>query len=129
MHGLFVAHIGMHVRLFEALDLKSGLVKDAESRIVDIVVNPLDQPAVDDAFQNGGGQVYLKCLPLGIWVRMHKYTDAPFTSLLAETNGSLAASATEDLVFIEPNTSEVFTFRQRQVTHTHTLLSILHTTE
>ena len=118
MHGLFAAHLGMHVRLLEALDLKSGLVKDAEGRIVDIVVNPLDQPAVDNAFQNGGGQVYLKYLPLGIWVRMQKYTGAPFTSLLAEANESLDASATEDLVFIEPSTSEAFTFRQHKVVRT-----------
>ena len=64
MHGLFACHIGMHIRLLEALDLKSCLVKDADGQIVDIVVNPLDQPVAYDGFKNDGGQVYLKHLHL-----------------------------------------------------------------
>eukprot|EP00959_Pyramimonas_sp_CCMP1952_P048964 1023119-Pyramimonas_sp.AAC.1 len=37
MHGLLPAHVGMRVRLLEALDIKNGLVKDAEGQIVHIV--------------------------------------------------------------------------------------------
>ena len=32
MHGMLLVHLGMRIRLLEALDLKNGLVKDAEGR-------------------------------------------------------------------------------------------------
>ena len=42
MHGMFAAHLGMRVRLLEALDVNRGLVKDAEGEIAHVVVHPSD---------------------------------------------------------------------------------------
>ena len=47
MHGILPVHLGLHVRLVEALSINDGLVKDAEGEIGEIVVNPLDQDLVD----------------------------------------------------------------------------------
>ena len=108
MHGLLAVHLGMMIRLLEALDLANGLVKDAEGQIVDIVVNPLDQEAVDEAFANGASQIYLRHMPLGFWVRMETYTAAPFVDILEDHDGSLTSDVTKGLVFIEARTSEPF---------------------
>ena len=51
MHGMFAAHLGMRMRLLEALDVKKGLVKDAEGVIVSVVYHPLDQDHVDAPWQ------------------------------------------------------------------------------
>ena len=79
MHGMLALHLGMHIRLLDALDEKKTLVKDAEGQIVHIEPHPDDQQVVDDALRLGAGTVYLKKLPKGIWVRMEKYRNAPFT--------------------------------------------------
>ena len=89
MHGMLGVHLGMQIRLLEALDLGDGLVKDAEGQIVEIVVNPLDQDVVDSALADGAQQVYLKHLPLGFWVKMDKYTGSCCTELLEEHDPTL----------------------------------------
>ena len=81
MHGMLALHIGMRIRLLDALDENKTLVKDAEGEIVRIVPHAADQKAVDDALEKGAGRVYLKKLPKGIWVRMDKYDGAPFTQI------------------------------------------------
>ena len=43
IHGILLVHVGMIIRLLEALDLEKGLVKDAEGEVVHVVVNPADQ--------------------------------------------------------------------------------------
>ena len=73
MHGLFPLHDGMRVRLQVALDKTRGLVREAEGTVVQVAVNLLDQPLVDHALDALGAQkpdIYLKHLPLGVWVRM-----------------------------------------------------------
>ena len=60
MHGILLAHVGMPIRLMDALDLDKGLVKDAEGEIVRIVINPVDQPLVDAAQAAGNRYVYLR---------------------------------------------------------------------
>ena len=82
MRGMFGVHLGLQIRLLQALDLGNGLVKDAEGQIVDIVVNALDQDVVDSALADGAQQMYLKHLPLGFWVKMDKYTGSSCTELL-----------------------------------------------
>ena len=66
----------------------------------------------------GEHTVYLKHLPLGVWVLMDKYADAPFTRQLHEADGTLHAELTKSLVFVEPRTSESFLFRGHRVTRT-----------
>ena len=58
-------HLGMRVRLLEALDLGRGLVKDAEGEVVHIVPNELDEDMVDVAFARGEPWLYLRHLPKG----------------------------------------------------------------
>ena len=118
MHGLPPARAGMRIRLLEALDLKNGLVKDAEGQIVHIVEDPRDRGDVDNAERDGEKRIYLKHLPLGFWVRMEKYASAPFVDDLERHDESLTGDLTGPLVFIEPRTSEPFTFRTSKVTRT-----------
>ena len=118
MHGLFPAHLGMRVRFLDALDLGSGLVKDAEGEVVHIAAHPLDQEDVDAAMATGGGTVYLRHLPLGLWVRMDKYTGAPFCKRLQRHADGLSPALTQSLVFVEPRTSDAFDFRGYRVTRT-----------
>ena len=118
MHGLLLVHVGMRIRLLEALDLQSGLVKDTEGQIVRVVVDPRDRGAADAAERDGRGHVYLKHLPLGFWVRMEKYAGAPFKEDLGRRDDSLTGELTGPLVFIEPRTSEPFTFRGSTVVRT-----------
>ena len=70
MHGMLAVNLGMKMRLLEALDVTKGLVKDAEGVFVDLVCHPLDQDHVDAAMASGAERIYLKHLPLGIWLRM-----------------------------------------------------------
>ena len=118
MHGLLPVHVGMRIRLLEALDLKNGLVKDAEGQIVHIVVHDRDRDDVEKAERDGEKRIYLKRLPLGFWVRMEKYKGAPFVDDLKSHDESLTGELTGPLVFIEPRTSEPFTFRTSKVTRT-----------
>ena len=118
MHGLLPIHLGMRVRLLEALDLGTGLVKDAEGEVVHIVPNELDQDMIDDAFANNVPKVYLRHLPKGLWVRMDKYTAAPFGNQLLRHDPSLSRADTQSLVFVEARTSNAFEFRNYTVTRT-----------
>ena len=69
MHGLLLLHKGMRVRLLVALDKTRGLVREAEGTVVQVAVNPLDEPLVDHAFGALGARkpdIYLSHLPLGV---------------------------------------------------------------
>jgi hypothetical protein len=118
MHGMLPLHIGMRIRLLDALDKKKTLVKDAEGEIVRIEPHAQDLESVTDALASGAGTVYLTKVPKGIWVRMERYAGAPFTKLLQATCGTLLPEDTRNLVFIEPRTSDPFTFREYTVTRT-----------
>ena len=118
MHGMLPVHVGMRIRLLEALDFKNGLVKDAEGQIVHIVVDPQDQDDIDKAERDGEKRIYMKHLPLRFWVRMEKYSGAPFADDLERHDDSLTGDLTGPLVFIERRTSEPFTFRSFRVTRT-----------
>ena len=118
MHGLLPIHLGMRVRLLEALDLGSGLVKDAEGEVVHIVPNELDEDMVEEAFARGEPMVYLRHLPKGIWVRMEKYTNAPFSKRLHRYDATLIPAENQKLVFVEVRTSDAFHFRNYAVTRT-----------
>ena len=119
MHGLIAVHVGMRIRFLEALDLSNGLVKDSEGDVVEIVVNPLDAEKVTKAFEERSETpVYLEYLPLGFWVKMEKYVNAPFGSILGGHDSSLTRRLTKSLVFVEARTSEPFTFRNFKVIRT-----------
>jgi len=117
MHGILPLHIGMRVRLLDHLDIKSSLVKDAEGEVVHIAINPEDEAEVAGA-RAAGRPAYLRHLPYGVWVRMDKYTAAPFCEHLKKHYGSLTREHTSRLVFIEPQTSNTFEFRRHKVTRT-----------
>ena len=123
MHGLLPLHLGMRVRLLEALDLGNGLVKDAEGEVAHIVPNELDENMVDDAFATGEAIVYLRHLPKGVRVQMGKYTRAPFSRKLRCCDSTLTPAETQSLVFVELRTSDVFHFRNYAVTRTALPLS------
>ena len=123
MHGMLALHIGMRIRLLDALDEKKTLVKDAEGDIVRIEPHPDDQELMNESIQMatdglGAGTVYLTKFPKGIWVRMDKYEGAPFTELLKSKCSTLLPADTKHLVFIEPRVSDPFVFREFTVTRT-----------
>ena len=62
MHSLLAVHKGMRIRLLEHLDLKTGLVKDAEGEVVHIAINPADENEVREA-RAAGRPAYLRHLP------------------------------------------------------------------
>ena len=111
MHGMLAVHVGMRVRLLDHIDQQHGLVKDAEGTIVEVVVDgEADQARVEDAEGNHGAQVYLSRLPKGIWVRMDKYSDAPFADILQDHDDRLTKDLTGPLVFLEPRASKAFKY-------------------
>ena len=114
MHGMLAVHMGMKIRLLEALDVSRGLVKDAEGEVVHIACHPSDQDYVDAAMATGADAIYLKHLPLGFWVKMDKYDSCPRADLLDDGQ----EDAMRPLVFIEPCTSDVFVFRDHKVKRT-----------
>ena len=118
MHGMLALHIGMRIRLLDALDERKTLVKDAEGDIVRIVPHPDDQQRMEEGLQMGGGIIYLTKFPKGVWVRMEKYDGAPFTKLLQGQCSTLLPADTQHLVFIEPRASDPFVFREFTVTRT-----------
>jgi hypothetical protein len=111
MHGILPVHLGMKVRLLQTHGLGTGLVNDAEGEVVNIVLDSLDQAEVDADIASGADTIYLRHLPLGFWIRMVKYTRAPFCNALRQLDDSLLPSDTQSLVFIEPTTSKPFVFR------------------
>ena len=106
MHGLLGVHLGMRVRLTEQLDKAHGLVKNAEGVVVRVEVDPRDQEAVDKAATDGAEpaqEIYLRHLPLGIWLRMDKYTNSPCATVLEkELPGAFAVEHTDSLYFLQP---------------------------
>ena len=117
IHGMLPLHVGMRIRLLEHLDLEKGLVKDAEGDIVHVAINPADEQEVLAA-RRDGRPAYLRYLPFGVWVRMDKYTSAPFCEVLEGVADTLDKQATQSLVFIAPQTSTAFTWRKHKVTRT-----------
>ncbi len=75
---------------------------------------PLDQDYVDAAMASGAEMIYLKHLPLGVWVKMDKYENCPSMEFLDGEQ----SPAMRHLVFIEPQSSDVFMFRDYRVKRT-----------
>ena len=73
---------------------------------------------VEEAFARSEPMVYLRHLPKGIWVRMEKYTSAPFSKKLRRQDNTLIPAETQKLVFVEVRTSDAFHFRNHTVTRT-----------
>ena len=102
IHSLLAVHVGMRVRLLDHLEKSgSGLVKDAEGTVVRIVVNELDETLEEEAISNSAPTIYLRHMPKGIWVRMDKYVDAPFSKVLQRSDATLTLADAKDLVFVE----------------------------
>ncbi len=118
MHGMLALHIGMRIRLLDALGERKTLVKDAEGDIVRIEPHPDDQQRMEEGLRMGAGIIYLTKFPKGVWVRMEKYDGAPFTKLLQGQCSTLLPADTQHLVFIEPRASDPFVFREFTVTRT-----------
>jgi len=118
MHGMLPVHVGMRIRLLDALDEKKTLVEDAEGEVVRIEPHEDDQTTMEEALRMGAGTVYLQKFPKGVWVRMEKYQGAPFTKLLHDHNSTLLPADTCNLVFIERRTADPFVFREYTVTRT-----------
>ena len=119
VHGMLLLHLGMRVRLTESLCKEKGLVKDAEGIVVRIVVHPSDEDMAARAFTEvstgDDARVYLRQVPLGIWLRMDKYNDAPDAEHLAE-NTNLGSEHVQSLFFLEPTkTLMPFTWREFKV--------------
>ena len=118
MHGMLPVHIGMRVRLTESLCKDKGLVKNAEGVVVRVEVDPQDEERMLEAFANPEANpvVYLTRVPLGIWLKMEKYDDAPFVDLIAGST-QMASAAAEPLVFLAPATTLMpFKWREYKVT-------------
>ena len=118
MHGMLALHVGMRIRLLDALDEKKTLVKDAEGEIVRIEPHPHDRAMLDEAVRMGAGTVYLTKFPKGVWVCMERYDGEPFTKLLSEQCSTLLPADTQNLIFIESRTSDPFVHREYTVTRT-----------
>ena len=83
----------------------------------------LDEKMVEEAFDRGEPMVYLRHLPKGVWVRMKKYTNAPFLKELKSHDDTLVPAETRNLIFVEVRTSDQFHFRNYSVTRTALPLS------
>jgi len=114
IHGMLLLHLGMRVRLTESICKEKGLVKDAEGIVTRIVVHPNDEDIAARAFLETtlDARVYLTEVPLGIWLRMEKYDEAPDVENIASCT-NLASSDVQSLVFLEP-TKTLFPFSWRQ---------------
>ena len=105
MHGMLPLHLGMRVRLLVAIDKRRGLVQNCEGVVVHIAANPEDESLVEAAFKLDAPTepIYLKHVPLGVWVRFDKYSGSPATRLLCDGDDPLPQSFTDNLVFLEPS--------------------------
>jgi hypothetical protein len=117
MHGMLPVHIGMCVRLLDHVDLEKGLVKGAEGTVVHVACHPSDEEEVDQARQHKR-PAYLRHVPYGIWLRMDKYTGAPFGGRLQRHDEALTSELTQSLVFVEPQRCQAFEFRGHKVNRT-----------
>jgi hypothetical protein len=118
MHGMLPIHLGMKIRILKPHVLGNGLGKDTEGEVVNIVINPLDQEEVDADIASEADTIYLRHLPLGVWIRMAKYTRAPFCKALRQLDDSLLPCDTQSLVWMELRTSHPFPFRGHTVVRT-----------
>ena len=100
------------------MDTSRGLVKDAEGVAVHIAVHADDQQKYDEALAAGVGVVYLRHVPLGIWLRMGKYKSDSFGDCLVRQCSEMSQEHASRLVFVEPRASAAFTFREYTVTRT-----------
>ena len=66
MHGMLALHVGMRIRLLDALDERRTLVKDAEGDIVRIEPHPDDQQRMEEGLRMGAGIIYLTKFPKGV---------------------------------------------------------------
>jgi len=120
IHGIFPAHLGMSVRLTDSICKEKGLVKDSSGVIVRIEFDPRDDDLVKEAFLRRGDDasatVYPRHMPLGLWLRMDKYDEAPFAEkLVSET--SLNTEAANSLLLLSPTTTLMpFSWREYKVT-------------
>jgi len=117
MHGMLLLHLGMRVRLTESICKAKGLVKDAEGVVMKIVVHPQDEEMAAEAFNadTPGTTVYLTHVPLGIWLQMDKYDEAPDVEHLAQAT-NLSDSDVQSLVLLQPTqTLRPFKWRQYQI--------------
>jgi len=114
MHGMLPVHIGMRTRLTESLCKEKGLVKNAEGVVVRIEVDPQDEERMLEAFADPAANplVYLTRVPLGIWLKMDKYDEAPFVDLMTG-DAHMASADAAPLVFLTPTTT-LFPFKWRE---------------
>ena len=119
MHGMFLLHSGMKVRLTDSLCKEKGLIKDAEGVVVHITEHPDDDDLVGrgikDAEDGREVRLYLTQVPLGIWLQMDKYDETPAAAQLAQ-NTNLDHAEVQSLLFVEPKTTLMpFTWREFKV--------------
>ena len=129
MHGLLGVHVGMRVRLTEHLDKAHGLVKDAEGIVVRVEVDPRDQESVDAAAAAGAGkarEVYLRHLPLGIWLRMDKLTNSPCVEVFEEERPGVFDSTDTDSLYLLLPSSTISPFKWREYAVHRTGFSLTH---
>ena len=102
--GMLLLHLGMRVRLTESICKAKGLVKDAEGVVMRIVLHPKDEDRAANAFNSAspGTTVYLTHVPIGIWLKMDKYDEAPDVENLAHAT-NLSDSDVQSLVLLEPS--------------------------
>ena len=86
----------------------------AEGIVTRIVVHPNDEDMAARAFLETSldARVYLTQVPLGIWLRVEKYDEAPDVENIASCT-NLASSDVQSLLFLEP-TKTLFPFTWRQ---------------
>ena len=92
------------------------LAKDAEGAVVHVTHNPADEELVAAvrADRTASPCVYLKHVPLGLWLLMNKYKAASFTEQLEEACPSLTPEHTRRLAFLEPNQGKTFKEEARE---------------
>ena len=118
-HGMLLLHLGMKVRLTESICKEKGLTKDAEGVVVHVTVHPdeedLVRRGIKDAEDGHEIRLYLRRMPLGIWLRMDKYGETPAAAQLAQ-NTNLDPAEVQSLLFLEPTQNVMpFTWREFKV--------------
>ena len=107
----------VHVRFLQHIDLAKGLVKDAEGTVVHGEIDPEDADEVEIA-RRERRPAYLRHVPLGVWLRMAKYSGAAFADRLQRAAPGMSHGYASSLVFVEPQTSDAFQWRGHTVVRT-----------
>ena len=95
---------------WELLDKTRGVVKDAEGVVVRVEIDPRDQEAVDaataaaDAHEQG---VYLRHMPLGIWLQLDKYTNSPCAKVLEEEQPDAVSIVQTNISFCRKDANRI----------------------